>query len=631
MVADAKETLGFQAEITQLMDLMVHSLYSNKEIFLRELISNGSDAIDRLRFAALADPALLAGDGEYAIHVSFDKAARTITITDNGIGMARAEVVEHIGTIAKSGTREFLQSLTGDQQKDANLIGQFGVGFYSAFVVAERIDLLTRHAGLAADEAVLWESDGRGTYTIGPAEKPERGTAITLHLREGEDELLDGYRLRQIIRKYSDHISVPILMPHEGKDATGEGQDAPGEEQVNRAAALWSRTKSEITTEEYTEFYKHIAHDYEGPLTWVHSRMEGTSEYTLLLFVPKHAPFDLWNRDQQHGVKLYVRRIFIMDDAEQLLPRYLRFVRGVVDSSDLPLNVSREILQHNRVIETIKAQSIKKILGALSDLAANQPEEYATFWTEFGKAFKEGLIEDHTNREALAKLLRFASTKSEGKQDVGLEAYVARMPEGQDKIYYLVAESFDAAKDSPLLEIFRQKGVEALLLTDPVDTMLEAELPDFNGIHLQSVARGEIDLDKLANQQPTPEDEQPAVSEVDDLLKRLKDALGEHVKAVRMTSRLTTSPACLVVDEQDLDPTLRRLLQATGQKLPNAQQILEINPRHPVIARISRETDAARFADWATVLFDQSILSRGEQLDQPARFVHKLNELLASL
>lgn len=631
MVADAKETLGFQAEITQLMDIMVHSLYSNKEIFLRELISNASDAIDRLRFAALADPTLVAGDSTYAIHVSFDKAARTITIADNGIGMSRAEVVEHIGTIAKSGTREFLQSLTGDQQKDANLIGQFGVGFYSAFVVAERIALLTRQAGLTAADAVLWESDGRGTYTISPDAKPERGTTITLHLREGEDDLLDGYRLRQIIRKYSDHISVPILMPRESSNESGEEQAEPGEEQVNRAAALWTRPKSEIPNEEYVEFYKHIAHDYEGPLTWVHSRMEGAYEYTLLLFVPKHAPFDLWNRDQQHGVKLYVRRVFIMDDAEQLLPRYLRFVRGIVDSSDLPLNVSREILQHNRVIETIKAQSIKKILGALNDLATNQPDEYATFWTEFGKAFKEGLIEDHTNREAIAKLLRFASTTSEGKQDVGLEAYVARKPEGQDKIYYLIAESFDAAKDSPLLEVFRQKGVEVLLLTDPVDTMLDAELPDFNGIPLQSVARGEIDLDKLANQQPTPEETQPAISEIDDLLKRLQDALGKQVKTVRVTSRLTTSPACLVVDEQDLDPTLRRLLQATGQKLPNAQQILEINPHHPIIARINRETDTARFADWASVLFDQSILSRGEQLDQPARFVHKLNELLASL
>src|SRR6266849_242072 len=473
-----KETMGFQAEVKQLLDLMIHSLYSNKEIFLRELISNASDAVDRLRFDALSDVALLEQDTELNIHVAYDKEARTITVTDNGIGMTRAEVIEHIGTIAKSGTREFLQSLTGDQQKDANLIGQFGVGFYSSFVVADRVTLTTRKAGMETNQGVRWESDGQGEYTLEMIEKPARGTEVILHLHEGEDELLAGHRLRSIIKKYSDHIVVPIMMKVEEKDKDEE-------ERVNSAAALWTRSKNEISQEEYNKFYKHVAHDFEDPLAHVHSRMEGTQEYTLLLYVPARAPFDLWNREQRHGIKLYVRRVFIMDDAEQLMPGYLRFVRGIVDSNDLPLNVSREILQQNKMIDAIRSNAVKKMLGLFSDLASKEPEKYATFWNEFGRVLKEGIAEDHSNREALAKLLRFASTASGSEtQDVSLETYFARMKEGQDKIYYIIADSYAAAANSPLLEIFKKKGVEVLLLSDPVDHLLGAELHEFDGKQL---------------------------------------------------------------------------------------------------------------------------------------------------
>ncbi len=619
-----KETLGFQAEVTQLLDLMIHSLYSNKEIFLRELISNASDAIDRLRFAALSDETLNENDNDLKIHVAYDKDARTITVSDNGIGMSREEVVEHIGTIAKSGTREFLKALTGDQQKDANLIGQFGVGFYSSFVVADRVTLTTRRAGLNPQEGVRWESDGQGEYTVETVEKATRGTEVVLHLRENEDELLNSQRLRSIIRKYSDHITFPIMMKVEEKDKDEE-------EQVNRASALWTRSKSEISQEEYTEFYKHVAHDFSDPLVYVHSRMEGAYEYILLLYVPAQAPFDLWNRERRHGVKLYVRRVFIMDDAEQLMPGYLRFVRGIVDSSDLPLNISREILQHNKLIEMIRSNAVKKVLGMLTDLAANDEQKYATFWKEFGRVLKEGLAEDRGNRETIAKLLRFASTASSSEvQDVSLENYVARMKEGQDKIYYSIADSYAAAKDSPLLEVFKKKGIEVLLLSDPVDYILETELPEFNGTQFQSVSRGVVDLGKLEDEQEK-EEHQKAASEFKELVERVKTVLGDKVKDVRTTTRLTSSPACLVVDEYDIDPGLERLLKAAGQTVPGSKPIIEINPNHPIILKMKNEIDEQRFSDWSWILFDQSVLSLGEQLENPVRFVNRLNDLLQGL
>jgi len=628
VVADAhKETLGFQAEVKQLLDLMIHSLYSNKEIFLRELISNASDAIDHLRFATLSDETLHENSAELKIHVAYDKDARTITVSDNGIGMNREEVVENIGTIAKSGTREFFQSLTGDQQKDASLIGQFGVGFYSSFVVADRVTLITRRAGLTPEQGVRWESDGQGEYTLETVTKDTRGTDVILHLREGEDDLLSGYRLREIIRKYSDHIMVPITMKSEDKEKQNE------DEQVNRASALWTRPKSEISEDEYKELYRHISHDFGDPLAYVHSRMEGAYEYILLLYIPERAPFDLWMRDRRHGVKLYVRRVFIMDDAEQLMPGYLRFIRGVVDSNDLPLNVSREILQHNRLIDTIRSNGVKKILGLLNDLANNDKEKYATFWKEFGRALKEGLAEDHGNQEAIAKLLRFASTQNATEvQDVSLEDYIGRMKEGQDKIYYITAESYAAAKDSPLLEIFKKKGVEVLLLSDPIDYLMGVELHEFKGTQLQSVSKGAIDLSKLKDVDEQSSDEQKeSIGEARDLLEHLKKVLEDKVKEVRITSRLTSSPACLVVDEYDIDPSLQRLLKATGQSLPATKPILEINPHHPIILKLQHETDEDKFSNWAYILYDQSVLSLGEQLENPIRFVNRLNELLTQL
>ncbi len=619
-----KETLGFQAEVTQLLDLMIHSLYSNKEIFLRELISNASDALDRLRFAALSDETLHENNTDLKIHIAYDKEARTITISDNGIGMSREEVIEHIGTIAKSGTQEFLRSLTGNQQKDANLIGQFGVGFYSSFIVADKVTLRARRAGLDSQHGVLWESNGQGEYTIETIEKPSRGTEVVLHLREDEDELLNGHRLRTIIRKFSDHITFPIMMKVEEKDKDEE-------EQVNRASALWARPKSEISQEEYNEFYKSVAHDFTDPLAYVHSRMEGAYEYILLLYLPSQAPFDLWNRERRHGVKLYVRRVFIMDDAEQLMPGYLRFVRGIVDSNDLPLNISREILQHNKLIEMIRSNAVKKVLGMLTDLAANDEQKYATFWKEFGRAFKEGLAEDPANRETIAKLLRFASTASANEtQDISSETYVARMKEGQDKIYYNIADSYDAAKNSPLLEVFKKKGIEVLLLSDPVDYILEPELSEFNGIQFQSVSRGAVDLGKLEDEQEK-EEQQKAAGEFKDLVEHVKTVLGEKVKDVRTTTRLTSSPACLVVDEFGIDPGLERLLKAAGQTVPTSKPILEINPHHPIILKMKSESDEQRFSDWSWILFDQSILSLGEQLENPVGFVNRLNDLLQNL
>jgi len=625
MAVDAhKETLGFQAEVRQLLDLMIHSLYSNKEIFLRELISNASDAIDYLRFAALSEASLYENDSDFKIRIGYDKNARTITVSDNGIGMTRDEVAENIGTIARSGTREFFQSLTGDQQKDAALIGQFGVGFYSSFVVADRVTLITRKAGLNHDQGVRWESNGEGEYTLETIQKPTRGTDVILHLRPDEDELLDSYRLRSIIRKFSDHITLPIVMKTEKE---GKEED----EVVNQASALWTRPKSEITEEQYNEFYKHITHDFNDPLAYVHSRMEGTYEYTLLLYLPSRAPFDLWMREHHHGVKLYVRRVFIMDEAEKLMPHYLRFVRGIIDSSDLPLNVSRELLQHNRLIDAIRSNATKKILGLLGDLVANNQEKYATFWKEFGRVLKEGLAEDTANRDTIAKLLRFSTTQSGSEtQDVSLEDYVSRMKEGQEKIYYIVADSYAAAKNSPLLEIFNKKGIEVLLLSDPIDHILEPDLREFKGKQLQSVARGEIDLSKLEDQQEKEENQKTA-DEARSLVERIKATLSDKVKDVRTTTRLITSPACLVVDEYGIDPNLKRLLKSTGQALPEDKPILEINPQHPIIAKLKNVADEKRFTDWAYVLFDQSLLSVGEKLDDPVSFVNRLNELLAQL
>jgi molecular chaperone HtpG len=592
-----KETLGFQAEVKKLLDLMIHSLYSNKEIFLRELISNASDAVDKLRFDALSHPELYEDDSEFKIHVSYNKEARTITVSDNGVGMDRQGVMDNIGTIAKSGTQEFFHSLTGDQQKDANLIGQFGVGFYSSFVVADRVTLTTRLAGAPASEGVRWQSDGQGSYTIETVEKPTRGTEVVLHLREGEDDLLSGYRLRSIIRKYSDHIMLPIVMKKEEADKKDE------DEVVNRASALWTRPKSEISQEEYNEFYKHIAHDFSDPLAYVHSRMEGT----------------------------YVRRVFIMDDAEKLMPHYLRFVRGVIDSSDLPLNVSREILQQNRLIDTIRGTATKKILTLLTDMAQNERDKYAQFWKEFGRVLKEGLYEDHTNQETVASLLRFNTTFSESEaQDVSLDTYIERMKENQDTIYYLLADSYLAAKNSPLLEIFKKKGLEVLLLTDPVDYIVGSELQEYKGKHLQSISKGEVDLSKFEDAQEK-EEQKKIADEAKDVLERIKKSLGEKVKDVRITTRLTSSPACLVLDEFGIDPGLKRLLQSAGQNVPASKPILEVNPQHPVVAKMKLEQDEQRFGDWANVLFEQSVLSSGEHLEDPIDFVNRVNNLLAQL
>jgi molecular chaperone HtpG len=626
-----KEQLGFQTEVVQILDLMIHSLYSNKEIFLRELISNASDAADKLRFEALSDQALYEDDTELRIHVSFDKEARTITVTDNGIGMSRQEVVDNIGTIAKSGTREFFQSLTGDQRKDAHLIGQFGVGFYSAFIVADRVTLTTRRAGLGPEHGVRWESDGQGGYSIETIEWPARGTQVTLHLREGEDELLDGYRLRTIIRKYSDHITLPILMPKELTPKEREEGASEEEETVNKASALWTRSKSEISDEDYNEFYRHVAHDFTEPLARVHSQMEGKYEYTLLLYIPSQAPFDLWNREHRHGIKLYVRRVFIMDDAEQLMPAYLRFVRGIIDSNDLPLNISREILQHNRIVDTIRSGAVKKILGLLKDLATNEPEKYARFWKEFGAVLKEGVAEDHANQAEIARLLRFASTHTGSEtQDVSLDEYIARMKEGQDKIYYITADGFAAAKNSPLLEVFRKREVEVLLLSEVIDNWLVTHLFEYGGKQLQSVARGEVDLRDLEDDGEKAERAKVA-AESKGLVERVKSSLGERVKEVRVSTRLTGSPACLVADEHDLDPTFSRLLQAAGQKVPSSKPILEINPQHPLLLRLRDESDAQRFDDWTSILFDQAVLSDSGRLDDPSGFVQRLNQLLVTL
>ena len=616
-----KETLGFQAEVTQLLHLMIHSLYGNKEIFLRELVSNASDAADKLRFEALADAALFEDDPDPKIRIAFDAAARTITISDNGVGMSRQEVVEHIGTIAKSGTREFFQQLTADRAKDAHLIGQFGVGFYSAFIVADTVTLVTRRAGLGAEHGVRWESSGEGGFTVETVNKPTRGTEITLHLRPEEDELLSSYRLRDILKKYSDHIAVPILM----KKDNGE------DEQVNKASALWTRSKNEITEEQYHELYKHVAHDPEAPLTFVHARVEGRQEYTLLLYVPQRAPFDLWDRDHRRGIKLYVRRVFIMDDAEQLMPAYLRFVRGVIDSNDLPLNVSREILQQSRDVQAIRTEAVKRVLRTLEELGEKQPDKYATFWTAFGRVLKEGIPEDPSNTERIAKLLRFSSTREESDaQTVSLAAYIGRMKEGQDAVYYITADSYAAAKNSPHLEIFRKLGVEVLLLHDRIDEWVVSSLPEFEGKPLQSVAKAGLDLSKIGGEAPKPEEEKPS-GEQGALIERMQKALADRASSVRLTHRLTDSPACLVSEDFGMSTHLERMLKAAGQQVPSTKPILEINASHPIVERLAQETDDTRFADWSHILFDQATLAEGGHLEDPASFVKRLNELMLTL
>ncbi len=622
------ETLGFQAEVKQLLHLMIHSLYSNKEIFLRELVSNASDACDKLRFEAIDQPALFEGDSELRIRVEFDAAERTITISDNGIGLSRDEAVSHLGTIARSGTKEFFSQLTGDKQKDAQLIGQFGVGFYSAFIVADKVSVLSRRAGLAETDAVLWESDGQGEFSVMPVEKADRGTSVTLHLREGEDDFLSGWKLRDILRRYSDHISLPIQMLKEEWDGEKSEQVKSTEwENVNQANALWTRSKSDITDEQYQEFYKHITHDFDNPLVWTHNRVEGRSEYTQLLFIPKHAPMDLWDRDGRRGVKLYVKRVFIMDEAEQLLPSYLRFVRGVIDSADLPLNVSREILQESRDVRVIREGSAKRVLSLLEDLAENQPEQYAEFWTQFGQVLKEGAGEDTANKDRIAKLLRFASTQADNAaQTVSFADYVGRMKEGQDKIYYVSADTYAAASNSPHLEIFRKKGIEVLLFSDRVDEWMLSYLRDFDGKPLVSIAKGGLDLEQLAD-----EDEKKHQSEVAEtfkpLVERLKETLDGKVKEVRVTLRLVDSPACVVVDENELSPHLLRMLQAAGQAAPDVKPILEINPEHALITRVQAASDED-FGEWAHVLLDQAMLAEGAQLADPAGFVKRLNSLL---
>ena len=633
-----QETLGFQTEVKQLLNLMVHSLYSNKEIFLRELISNASDAADKLRFEALRDDSLYEGEAELQIRVEFDKNLKTITVIDNGIGMSRAEVVEHLGTIAKSGTKQFFEALTGDESKDSRLIGQFGVGFYSCFIVAKQVEVISRRAGLGRAEGVRWRSDGQSDYTIETFDRPRRGTKVILQLRDEMEEFLDGYRLRGIITRYSDHISLPIVMPKEAPAEAGKEDDkdkkvesATGEETVNSATALWRRNKKDLKAEEYQEFYKHVAHDFEPPLAHIHSKVEGKLEYTSLLYIPARAPFDLWDRQQRHGVKLYVRRVFIMDDAEQLLPAWLRFVRGIVDSDDLPLNVSREILQHNKVIDSIRSGCTKKVLGLLEDLAAKDQEKYAEFWQIFGKVLKEGVVEATDQKAELAALFRFASTHEEtDEQRVSFKDYIGRMAKDQKAIYFVTAESCATARHSPHLEIFRKKGIEVLLLSDPIDEWVTGQLSEFEGKPLQSVNKGRLDLGEIQDEAEKQQDERNNKA-FDKLGQRIKKALGEQVKEVRASARLTTSPACLVSDEQDMGRHLEQILKASGQNIPGSKPILEINPAHPVLQRIDNEPDEDRFADWAQILFDQALLSEGGQLRDPAGFVSKLNGLIVSL
>ena len=628
-VETQKETLGFQTEVKQLLHLMIHSLYSNKEIFLRELISNASDAADKLRFEALAKPELLEGGADLKIRLSFDKDAKTVTLEDNGIGMNREEVIAHLGTIAKSGTADFLKNLSGDQKKDSHLIGQFGVGFYSAFIVADQVEVFSRRAGTPASEGVHWSSKGEGEFEVATIDKAERGTRIVLHLKSGEEEFADGWRLRNIVKKYSDHIALPIELPKEH-----HGEDKPAEvewETVNRASALWTRPRTEVKDEEYQEFYKHVGHDFENPLSWSHNKVEGKLEYTSLLYVPARAPFDLYHREAPKGLKLYVQRVFIMDQADQFLPLYLRFIKGVVDSNDLSLNVSREILQSGPVIDSMKSALTKRVLDMLEKLAKDKPDDYKTFWKAFGQVLKEGPAEDFANKEKVAGLLRFASTAGEGdEQSVSLADYLGRVKEGQDKIYYLTGESYAQIKNSPHLEVFRKKGIEVLLLTDRIDEWLMSYLTEFDGKQFVDVARGDLDLGKLDSEEDKKAQEEVAKAK-EGLIERLKGALGEQVAEVRVSHRLTDSPAILAIGEQDLGLQMRQILEASGQKVPDAKPIFEFNPGHPLIERLDAEPDEDRFTDLSHILFDQAALAAGDSLKDPAAYVQRLNKLLVEL
>ncbi|MCF5050645.1 molecular chaperone HtpG [Pseudomonas syringae] len=630
-VETQKETLGFQTEVKQLLHLMIHSLYSNKEIFLRELISNASDAVDKLRFEALSKPELLEGGAELKIRVSFDKDAKTVTLEDNGIGMSREDAITHLGTIAKSGTADFMKNLSGDQKKDSHLIGQFGVGFYSAFIVADKVEVFSRRAGLDASEGVHWSSKGEGEFEIATVDKADRGTRIVLHLKSAEDEFADGYRLRNIIKKYSDHIALPIELPKE--QAAVEGEDAPAQEWevVNRASALWTRPRTEVKDEEYQEFYKHIAHDYENPLSWSHNKVEGKLEYSSLLYVPARAPFDLYQREAPKGLKLYVQRVFVMDQAESFLPLYLRFIKGVVDSNDLSLNVSREILQKDPIIDSMKSALTKRVLDMLEKLAKNEPEQYKGFWKNFGQVMKEGPAEDFANKEKIAGLLRFASTQGEdGEQVVALAEYLARAKEGQDKIYYLTGETYAQVKNSPHLEVFRKKGIEVLLLTDRIDEWLMSYLSEFDGKTFLDVARGDLDLGNLDSEEEKKEAEEVAKAK-EGLVERIKTALGEAVSEVRVSHRLTDSPAILAIGEQDLGMQMRQILEASGQKVPDSKPIFEFNPAHPLIEKLDGEQSEERFGDLSHILFDQAALAAGDSLKDPAAYVRRLNKLLVEL
>lgn len=636
MTVDAnKETLGFQAEVKQLLHLMIHSLYSNKEIFLRELISNASDAADKLRFLSLSNADIMEGDGDLKIRIEFDADKKTVTLSDNGIGMNRDDVISHLGTLAKSGTSEFLKNLTGDQKKDSQLIGQFGVGFYSAFVVADEVEVFSRKAGEPAENGVHWVSRGEGEFTVEQVDKAERGTSIVLHLREGEEEFADGWRLRNIVSKYSDHISLPIEMekPDMGSpsdDEENKAEDAaenkaPEFEVVNKATALWTRSRSEISDEEYKEFYKHISHDFEEPLSWSHNRVEGKQEYTSLLYVPKRAPFDLYHREATRGLKLYVQRVFIMDDAEQFLPMYLRFMKGVLDSADLPLNVSREILQSNRNVENIKSALTKRSLDMISRLEA---EDYQAFWKQFGQVLKEGPAEDHGNREKICGLFRFASTQGSGsEQTVSLDDYIERMKEGQEKIYYIAAENYNAAANSPHLEIFRKKGVEVILMYDRVDEWMMGHLFDYKGKSFANITKGDLDLGSIETEEDKKEQEEVEKSS-SDLVKRLKDSLGEKVSEVKVSHRLTDSPACLVAGAYDMGAQMRQIMEAAGQAVPDSKPTLEINPKHPIMERLNSEVQEDRFEDLAAIVFDQAALSEGATLDDPSSYVKRINKLL---
>ena len=631
MTAASKETLGFKTEVKQLLHLMIHSLYSNKEIFLRELVSNASDACDKLRFQALTNNDLYESESDLKVDITFDKDAKTLTIADNGIGMTRDDVVNHLGTIAKSGTAEFLSQLSGDQQKDSQLIGQFGVGFYSAFIVADKVIVETRRAGESAEQGTRWESEGEGEFSLEPIEKTGRGTTITLHLKEGEEEFADSFRLQNLIKKYSDHIAIPVFVQQDSNDEDGEGEDASAPEAVNQAQAMWTRAKSDISDEDYKEFYKHVSHDWNEPLTWMHNTVEGKLNYTSLLYIPAQAPFDMWNREASRGVKLYVQRVFIMDDAEQFLPAYLRFVKGVLDSNDLSLNVSREILQQDKQVDSLRSALVKRVLDTLEKMSKKDAEKYQTFWNQFGEVLKEGPAEDFANREKVAGLFRFATTQSEGtEQTVSLADYIARMREGQKKIYYITGENHDAVAASPHLEYFRKKGIEVLLLTDRVDEWMVGHLSDFDGKAFQDVTKGELDLDELADESEKEEQKQLEESHKA-LIERLEAALKDDVKEVRVSSRLSDSPACLVVGQYDMGGHMRRLMEAAGQKVPEPEVALEVNPSHPLIERLDQEADEDRFAELAQVIHAQAQLAEGSQLKQPAQYVTRLNKLLLDL